>query len=560
MYLISADLPPTIDIISDVLAMLAGMAVLLLGLRLMSQHLETAFGSRLRRTLDKVGNNRFAGFGLGAGVTAILQSSSATTAMTVGLVNTGLLTLYQATNIIIGANFGTTITALLVSLQGVSLISPILAACALIGMFITILSKKRVTKEIGGVITGFGLIFAGLFFMNEFMSPLLEIPSVKNAFSTISNPFLLILIGILVTALVQSSTATIAILIPLIESGVLPLYNAMLIVLGANMGTSVTAVVISLGARTNARRAAYVHVLFNVFGLILFGIILFTFPNCYKLLQAIAPDNESLQISLFHIFFNLITGATLILLAKQVEKLLTKLIKDKRVTTSELLTEYVYIDPKLKPNASVIMTDVRKEIENMARLAQKNLSFAVNAVLNKNTDKKQEFDIREKNINFLNREIAKYLVEITALSLPTYESKVIGTYFHTVTDVERIGDYAENIIEYAETAQKENIGFSDNATAEIKALFNATFEQLEVAISAFKEISIAALSDLKLREDKIDELTEQLKNSHIKRMSTGECSATAGSHFIALTSNLERIADHSINIVMVMKDYCINFN
>ena len=206
------------------------------------------------------------------------------------------------------------------------------------------------------------------------------------------------------------------------------------------------------------------------------------------------------------------------------------------------------------------MTDVRKEIENMARLAQKNLSFAVNAVLNKNTDKKQEFDIREKNINFLNREIAKYLVEITALSLPTYESKVIGTYFHTVTDVERIGDYAENIIEYAETAQKENIGFSDNATAEIKALFNATFEQLEVAISAFKEISIAALSDLKLREDKIDELTEQLKNSHIKRMSTGECSATAGSHFIALTSNLERIADHSINIVMVMKDYCINFN
>lgn len=559
MYLMSADLT-TIDIISDVLVMLAGMAILLLGLRLMSQHLETAFGSRLRRTLDKVGNNRFAGFGLGAGVTAILQSSSATTAMTVGLVNTGLLTLYQATNIIIGANFGTTITALLVSLQGVSLISPILAACALIGMFITLISKKRVTKEIGGVITGFGLIFAGLFFMSEFMRPLLEIPSVSNAFSTISNPFLLIIIGILVTALVQSSTATIAILIPLIGSGVLPLYNAMFIVLGANMGTSVTAVIISFGARTNARRAAYVHVLFNVFGLVLFGIILFAFPSCYKLLEALAPDSYYFQISLFHVFFNLITGVTLILLSKQVEKLLTKLIKDKHVTTSDVLTECVYIDHKLKPNATVIMTDVRKEIENMARLSQENLCLAVNAVLTQNTDKKHEFDIREKNINFLNREITKYLVELTALSLPTYESKVIGTYFHTVTDIERIGDYAENIYEYAETAQKENIRFSDKAIAEIKELYDETSKQLDAAISAFGEISIETLSDLKTREDKIDELTDALKNSHIKRMSAGDCSAGAGSHFIALTSNLERIADHSINIVIVMKDYCIKFN
>ena len=551
----------TIDIISDVLVMLAGMAILLLGLRLMSQHLQTAFGSKLRRTLDKVGNNRFTGFGLGAGVTAILQSSSATTAMTVGLVNTGLLTLYQATNIIIGANFGTTITALLVSLQGVSLISPILAACALIGMFMTLISKKRVTREIGGIITGFGLIFAGLFFMSEFMKPLLEIESVSNAFQNISNPFLLIIIGIVVTALVQSSTATIAILIPLIGSGVLPLYNAMFIVLGANMGTSVTAVIISFGARINARRAAYVHVLFNVFGLVLFGIILFAFPDCYKIMEALAPNSYYFQISLFHVFFNLITGVTLILLSKQVEKLLIKLIKEKKTAEkSALLTECVYIDPKMRPSASVVMTDVRKEIENMAELAKENLSLALNGFLNGDLNNKHDFDIREKNINFLNREITKYLVELTAQRLPTYESKVIGTYFHTITDIERIGDYAENIFESAETASKENVKFSEKAMKEIKELYDATLDQLSAAINAFKETSIQTLSELKVNEDKIDELTDALKNSHIKRMSAGECSANAGSHFIALTSNLERIADHAINIVIVMKDYCIKFN
>jgi len=534
--------------------MLAGMAILLLGLRLMSQHLETAFGSKMRLLLDKVGSNRFASFGIGAGVTAAIQSSSATTAMVVGLVNTGMITLYQATNIIIGANFGTTITALLVSLQGVSLISPILASLSLIGVLIILFSKKRLMREIGGVVLGFGLIFAGLFFMSGYMQPLLTLPAVSQAISGIANPFLLILIGIVVTALVQSSTATIAILISL--GSVLSLPNAMFIVLGANLGTSVTAVIVALGARTNARRAAYVHVFFNVFGLILFSIVLFAFPNAYRLLEALAPESYYFQISLFHVIFNLVTGVTLIFLSKLIVKFFTAIIKDKTDDKSAVLTDFVYIDRKMQPTPSVVMTNVRKEISYMGHLAYENLKLAIESILATNFDRIDEFAQREKNINFLNREITKYLVELTSVNMSSYEVKVIGTYFHTVTDIERIGDYAENIMEYTEAALIERIGFSDKAIEEIRVLEKMVLDQLSGVMSAFEAVTVDTLMQLKALENEIDEYTIKLNDTHIERMSAGLCLATASSRFLALISDLERIADHAINIAIAMKDYC----
>jgi len=546
----------SMNTVKYILLIVASVGVLLLGMKLMSDNLESAAGGRMRTLLDKVGNNRFAGLGIGASVTAVIQSSAATTVMVVGLVNAGIMTLFQATTIIMGANIGTTVTGLLASLSALEIVPVVLASTACIGAFMMMFCKKKLLNNVGGIIMGFGLIFCGLTLAGEALTYLKELDAFKNIFTTITNPILLILVGMIFTAAIQSSSATTSILIVLAGSGIITFQSTIFAVLGANVGTCVTVVLASLGANTNAKRTAAIHVFFNLFGCILFAAIFLIFKDAYKLFEMIS-DKPQFQIAIFHLVFNTVTAFLLIGFTQYIVKLFTWLIKDKPANAqTELLASFVYLDSRLLSTPTFAMAQLRKEVLNMALLARTNFDLSIDAIVGSDVSKSAEFGIREKNINFLNRELTKFLVEISSSEISYRDEKVIGSLYHVLTDIERIGDYAENIMEYTQQAIDDKISFSATANEEIRDLQKLIDEQFDAVFAAFENETIKDLPYIRAREDNIDVLQKNLQNRHIERMNEGLCSAASSSRFLSLISNLERIADHIENIAVTMKDYC----
>lgn len=547
-----------------ILLLFGGLGVFLFGLATMSENLERSASDKLRRIFDKITSKKSSSVLLGAGSTAIIQSSSATTVIVVGFVNAGLITLSQAAPIIMGANIGTTVTALMMSLP----ISEFIAAFGCVGAFILMFSKNNKVKRIASIIISIGLIFVGLNVMSSSMSPFGS--TLEKFFLSASNPIVLLLLGLIFTAIIQSSSAMTGIMLSLASiTGVngLPVINItqiMFVLLGVNVGTCITAYLASIGNTPNARRAALIHILFNIFGACIFFILLIIRPirNLFITILEVIPQLK-MQLAAFHIFFNLVTTIILLPLSNVLVNISQKLIKDKPVSQTEVESfeykkELKYLNSLIMQAPSIAVAQVKKEILRMSEIASKNLEIAIECITTKSVDRRKEFDSNEEMINFLNHSITEFMVKLTSLDLSLNDETILGSFYHVVSDIERIGDYSDNIVQYTEKMIDENIEFSDSAIAEIKEMYERIRRLDSVVVNCFENENISIMDIVEQIEDSIDECKKNYSAAHIKRLNEGKCTPINGQIFFSLISNMERIADHMTNISHSIKDYAKN--
>lgn len=533
------------NIVFSILTLLAGCGVFIAGMNMMSDGLERSAGGGMKKLLGKISNNRFAGVGIGMAVTAIIQSSSATSVMVIGFVNAGIMTLMQATAIIMGANIGTTVTGLIVSLSAfdVSLYASVLA---FIGVMMTFVKKEKV-KIVGSTLCGLGLLFVGL----DAMSGAFNNAEIKGFFedllASIDFPLLLILVGALFTALIQSSSAATGLIIIMVGQGVIPVENALFIVLGSNIGTCITAILASIGASTNAKRTAFIHLMFNVIGTFVFTIILWIFTK--PIVNALSGiSNPQMQIAWFHVIFNVTTTIILLPFIKYLVKFATFVIKDKKVKERKKDTPKLkYIDELLLSTPAIALMQVQKEIEYMASLSKQNLEKSYEVLTLQDDSKKDEILKTEENIDFSNNAITKYLIKLSPNLDANDETRVAG-YFHVINDVERLGDHAENFYEIGVQMKEEGLQFSETAQREIKNMVEKTTEMFNVALDVFTTRNTAKLSRLTELEKEVDAMKKDYTSSHFNRLAVGDCKVEVSAYFFSTISGLERIADHLINV------------
>lgn len=539
------------EIFTSIILLLAGSGVFIAGMKMMSDGLEKSAGAGLKKLLGKISNNRFAGVGVGAAVTAIIQSSAATTVMAIGFVNAGVMTLMQAVAIIMGANIGTTVTGLIVSLSSLN-ISVYAGVLAFIGVMMTFFKNGRV-KKIGSILCGLGILFVGL----EAMSSAFDGSGIKNAFaavfSAIDFPLLLILIGTVFTALIQSSSAVTGLLIILVGQGAIEVESALFIVLGSNVGTCVTAIIASIGTSTNAKRTAFIHLFFNLVGTIIFTVVLWLFSGpIVGVLQRLF-SNPQMQIAWFHVLFNVTTTCILLPFIKQLVKIAEFVIKDKKTPEDEIY-QLRFIDDRLLQAPPVAVAQVKKEILYMASLARENLEAGVSTLLYKDEIDAEHFRLNEAKINYAYHAVARYLIKLASLSLSETDEKLVGAYHHVITNIERVGDYSENFLEQSDKMSKEGIDFSDAAVAEVYQMYGKVISMYDDAIRAFEKRDYDILPVISATENEVDALKEELGHRHIERLNRGDCAVERGTYFFAVISALERIADHMVNVAFSIKN------
>lgn len=551
-----ASVPSAMDIVESVLLMLAGTGVFLIGINMMGSNLESLAGSKMRTLFDKISSNRFTGLLTGAGVTAVIQSSGATTVMVVGFVNAGLMTLTQAAPIIMGANIGTTITAQIVALESLK-ITAWFAVLAAVGAFMQMLSKKDTIKKLGALLAGLGMVFVGMDVMKNSMSLIAEIDAVTNVFKNTTNPAILILLALALTALVQSSSATSGILIALAGSFGIPLKSIMYATLGINIGSCITSVIASIGTNANAKRATAIHLLFNTIGMIVFLPIIIWSP--IDVWFEIMFANVETQSAMFHTFFNILMTLVLIPFVKPLVWVATKVVPEKKakddVEENYMPERFKFIDKRILSTPAIAINQTKHEIILMSEIAYKNFKLSLNCVKNGKLEKQEKFANREKHLNFLNREISKFLVELSAKEISFKDELMLASFYHVVSDLERVGDYSENIMEYADELQKLKTTFSDAALAQLDEMTEAIHKVFENSIKAFEYQDMELLEVVYKYEDMVDEFKMQLDRDHIKRLNSNQCSASTGAVYLSLVSNLERISDHMQNIAKSISDY-----
>lgn len=539
------------QLIQSLIWLLAGVGVFIVGMNFMGDALEKSAGSGMKKMLEKISNNRFSGVGIGAGVTAIIQSSSATSVMVIGLVNAGVMTLMQATPIIMGANIGTTITGVLVALKN-DYFNMIMYLLAFTGVMMGFVKKEKV-KILGSLFCGLGLIFVGLEVMSSeqaFGNPLVE-DMFTNIFQKINFPLLLILVGVLFTALIQSSSASTGVVITMVGANVLPLDLALFIVLGANIGTCVTALLASVGANANSKRVALIHFTFNVIGTILFTIIIWIFREpIVNLLVSIFPGNDAMslqmRVSIFHVIFNVTTTCILLPFVKQLVKYSCLVIKDKKEENDTLSLKYV--DDRLVKTPPIALMQVKKEIDYMIELVEKNISLSFLAVETGSSEHDAKIRDNEKIIDFTNSALTDFLIKLSATNMEQSDEKVIGTYFHVLNDLERIGDHAENFHEIGTEMASKKIAFSEIASKEIAAMRLKIFEMFAISKDAFENQNKTQLPTLTVLEETVDKMKKDLTASHFARLANGNCNMSASPYYSSLVSGLERVADHLVNV------------
>ncbi|MBQ8342762.1 MAG: Na/Pi cotransporter family protein [Clostridia bacterium] len=538
------------QLVQSLIWLLAGVGIFIVGMNFMGEALEKSAGSGMKKLLGKISNNRFSGVGIGAGVTAIIQSSSATSVMVIGLVNAGVMTLMQATPIIMGANIGTTITGVLVSLKN-DYFNMAMYLLAFVGVMMSFFKKEKV-KILANLFCGLGLIFVGLNVMSSeqaFGNALVEDMFIK-IFRKVDFPLLLILIGVIFTALIQSSSASTGVVITMVGAGVLPLDLALFIVLGANIGTCVTALLASVGANTNSKRVALIHFTFNVIGTVLFTILIWIFKDyAVKLLVSIFPGNDpmslQMRVSTFHVIFNVTTTLLLIPFGKQLVKYSCAVIPDKK--SPEDNRRLKYVDERLLTTPPVAIMQVKKEVEYMADLAKANLekSFAANFGVAKEYE--SEIEERERTINFTNKALTRFLIKLSPL-VDNRNEKRIGAYFHVLNDLERIGDHAENFGEIALEMQGKELAFSAVAMEELKTMQDKVLRMFEIAVEVFDDSDASRLAELNALENEVDGLKRELTANHYSRLAEGDCKIELSPYFSSTVAGLERVADHLVNV------------
>ena len=537
------------ELLKSLILLLAGVGVFIVGMNMMSEGLEKGAGGGLKKLLAKISNNRFLGVGIGAGTTAIIQSSSATTVMVIGLVNAGVITLFQAISVIMGANIGTTVTGLIVALsgqKGAISFSDIAIIMAFVGVMMMFVKKDKV-KLIGSIICGLGVIFVGLDIMSGALdaSNNPEITSLfQNLFTAIDFPLLLILFGALFTALIQSSSAATGIIIVMAGGGIIPVETALFIVLGTNIGTCVTALLACLGTTTNAKRTALIHFTFNLIGTIIFTAILWpTGPWFASLLSGF--KTVEMQIAIFHVIFNVTTTILLIPFVKLLEKLSMFVIKDHKKDEEELHLKF--IDDRLLSTPAVALMQVKNEIEYMASLAHDNMNKAFDLLVTQDAKLHDEIYKRENVINFTNHQVTKFLIKLSPL-VNEADEKVIGSYFHVVNDIERIGDHAKNFVDIGVEMKEQSLLYSDAAYEELKLMYSKLSQMFEIAMDAFDHKSSSHLNELTKLEEEVDEFKSHLSAQHFTRLSMGDCKIELSAYFYSTVSGLERVGDHLVNI------------
>ncbi len=539
-----------------------GVAVMMIGMKLMGASLEKIAGSGMKKLLSKVTSNRFAGVGVGIGVTCIIQSSTATTVMLVGFVNIGLLTLMQATNVIMGANIGTTITAHIVSLSGVGKvdIGAIAACVGFIGVMISMLSKKQKVSNVGEILTGLGLIFVGLEFISSYAKNLMFLsdgtPQIwaHSIFAGDHFPLLLILIGIVITALVHSSSTITSLMVVLASIGILPFRNAMFLALGSNIGTCITSIMSSIGTSTNAKRTAMVHLTFNTIGCLIFIAPLWIFSGEITNFFVILSSDVGRQLAIFHTLFNVASTIILLPFTSILVRFVSTIIPEKRKDSEEKF-KLSYVDDLMLATPAVAVSRVKLEIVDMSSLAKENLNLTLDMLFNSNTDKQEKVKVNEEKLNYLNKAITAYITKLMGKDLSITDDGKIASYYHVVSDLERVGDYAENIMEYAVKLIEEEVKLSEDAIKELQDMRGKINNLFDLSIKAFNDRNLNLLSDVYKVEEEIDDITDALGDMHIDRLKKGLCNARSGSTYLQTISNLERVADHIYNVAFSIKKY-----
>lgn len=550
-----------IENVKAIFQFMGGLGMFLYGMHIMADGLQKTAGGKMKKLLGFLTNNRLMAVLVGALITAIIQSSGATTVMVVGFVNAGILTLTQAVGVIMGANIGTTITAWIVSMSQLGdafeVMKPAFYAPLLIGIgaLMLLFCKKQKKILIGEILIGVALLFIGLEFMSESIAPFTNSPVFADAFRVLgNNPILGILVGAVVTMLLQSSSASVGILQTLAMNGVVTTNAAVFITLGQNIGSCFTALLSSAGAEKNAKRAAVIHLSFNIIGAGLFGIITFIVFQLHKSL-AVSTIN-SVEISIFHTIFNITNTLLLFPFANQLVKLSGFIIKDNAeedVLAEEVLVER-HLDVRLLETPSAGVEAVIEEVVHMGRVTLQNSIDAVDSVMTRDKKLAEKVFKTEDTINNLEKMLTEYLVKINNLSLTEEQKLIINNLFYTISDIERVGDHAENIAEMAVYLMEHEVVFSDTAIADLEEVGGRVVESFAYSIEARETNSIEAVRKVSQYEDMVDTLEEELREKHIARLSNNQCKASAGVVFLDIVSNLERMSDHAYNIAGYVKD------
>ena len=527
--------------VSNIVELLGGLGAFLFGMKYMGDGLELAAGSKMKDLLEKLTRNKILGFLLGTFVTVVIQSSSATTVMVMGFINAGIMDLAQATGVIFGANIGTTITSILIALD-VSAIAPF---CICVGAFMMLYTKKAKLKHIGQVILGFGLLFQGLHTMSAAMKPLGQVVWFQSFIMNAKNPILGILVGALICAVIQSSSAAVGIVQALALQGLMPLHFASYLICGINIGSAMPTILASMSARNNAKRAAMIYLIYNVVGCVVMTPVTMLTPYT-DLIERLIPD-PMFQVSVVHILFKVIAAAILLPCTNLVVKLTYKLIPKQKHEDAARLE---FIDVNLVGNPSVSLLQIRSEVDRMAKLVEENLSLAMECILSGEPRHAETITENEGVIDYLTDAISDYLVKFNVQELSTTDANYVRRVFQVLSDLERIGDYAEHLLHLSERCTEKSLTYSDIARQEVSDMYDNVKQLYSAAVARFhaQDLGIDSLKHLARLERENRKKAKQAQQNHMDRLRAGECSAEAGIMFGEVLTSLNRVGGHSINI------------
>lgn len=526
---------------TNIISLLGGLGAFLFGMKYMGDGLEMAAGSKMKDLLEKLTRNRFLGFLLGVFVTVVIQSSSATTVMVMGFINAGIMDLAQATGVIFGANIGTTITSILIALD----VSGIAPFCIFVGAFLMLYSKKKQTKHIGQVILGFGLLFQGLHTMSGAMKPLKDVIWFQEFIMNAKSPLLGLLVGAALCAVIQSSSAAVGILQALAMQGLMPLYFASFLVCGINIGSAMPTILASMNARNNAKRASMIYLINNLVGAVIMTVVTLALPYT-QFIEGLIPD-PMFQVSLVHIIFKVVSAAVLLPLTNQVVKLTYLLVPKQK---HEDACRLEFIDVNLVGSPSVTLLQIRNEVERMAGLVRTNLQLSMQALLSGKVADAKQIEDNEAVIDYLTDAISDFLVKLNVREMSDRDAQYVNRVFQTLSDLERIGDYAEQLLHLTERQEEKQVSYSAAAMQELTVINDNAIQLFEKAVAAFyrQNISLDELKRMAKTQRNIRKLTSQSQLNHMERLRKGECGVEAGILFGEILNSLSRVGGHSINI------------
>ena len=545
-------------VFSAILTLVAGIGIFLIACNMMSKNLEALGSTQLKKLFASASGSDIVGVGIGAAGTAAIQSSGATTVMIIGFVNAGIMSLHQAATVIYGANIGTTITGQIVALglSGKDSVSTtvIFSALAGVGAFMMSFAKSSSKQTIGGIIAGFGMLFVGLSMMSNSMESFAYLDSVRNFLASIDNILLLVLVGTVLTAIVQSSSVMTSVAITMVVAGLISLTQGIYLTMGSNIGSCVVAIMAAASSGKNAKRTALIHLLFNVFGVVLFlaigqiiGIASKGEISFGSIFHDLFPKAPQLQLAMFHSCFNIICSFAMLPLTDRLVRLVTKLIPEQEEVDPNAPKLY-YVNDHLLNTPVIALQQLKNEIFNMSKIAMHNYHLALEMFESQNLKDEELFRWNEEELNFLNKELQEYLAKLSGAVINDDDAQFMARSFHVINDLERIGDYSVNIVQYTLEMIDAGGRISEAAHQEIEELRKAIDELYERALWTYTESDMRTLGESKVLEDRVDAITEDMSQKHIERAKSGKCEISIGAYYLSLISDSERVADHIYNM------------